>query len=320
MCSSDLAAGEAQAGEMMTPQHKFRIASMSKTFTATVVLQLVEEGKLGLDKSVAEQLPDRSYVRFEKLVRNGYGRKITVRQLLTHTSGLADYISDERFVAGVMNHPQTQWSPKMIFEKYYEYGLDREERFPPGQGFYYSDTNYVLLGLLIEHITGQSLAKNYRERITGPLAMQNTFLEFYEAPRGKSPMSYPYHELVSTQEVNTSFDWGGGGLVSTVEEIDRFLRALLQGKLFQKKATLNTMLSFRPEADARFALGLPGSEYGMGIRRLSFEKRTLIGHSGSWGCIMYYDPAQDLSIVATVNQGLATDQLAKLLQEVVNLH
>ena len=132
------AAGEAQPGEAMTPQHTFRIASISKTFTATVVLQLVEEGKIALDDPVAAPLSNHPYVRFDQLLGDHYGPQITVRQLLTHTSGLADYILDQRFAALVMDHPQTQWSPKLIFEKYYEYALNQQVRFTPGEGYHYS--------------------------------------------------------------------------------------------------------------------------------------------------------------------------------------
>ena len=311
------AAGQVQPGEALTPDHRFRIASMSKTFTATVVLQLIEEGKLALEDRVSDHLDHHSYIKFDRLLKHGYGHQITVRHLLTHQSGLSDFIFDERFAAFVADHPQVQWTPELMFEKYYAYELNDRVRFAPGEGSHYADLNYVLLALLIEHATGQSLAQNYRNRILEPLEMHETFLEFYEEAKGATPMVYPYQGELHTEAINTSFDWGGGGLVSTLEEMDTFLRALLQGELFREASTLDTMLSFRAESDNRFSLGRPMSEYGMGLRRLSTEKHNLVGHSGSWGCIMYYDTEKDLSIVATINQGSNSEALHQLFRQVM---
>ncbi|CCH51843.1 beta-lactamase [Fibrisoma limi BUZ 3] len=307
-----------ETGEAITVGHAFRIASISKLFTATLVLQLIEEGRLALSDRIADRLSGVRYVHPDRLHRFGghdYGQSITVEHLLRHTSGLADYIDNEAFLANVMANPQQHWSAETIMQCFEELKLADKAVAPPGERMHYADTNYVLLAILIEQLTDKPLHQNLTERIFEPLGMDNTYLEFYQPPRGQAPLLYPYVGELSLRHINTSFDWGGGGLVSTHADLHRFIRNLVGGRLFRKPTTLTQMTDFRPENNARFMLGSPTSDYGLGIRRLRFGSYTLIGHSGSWGCVLYYDPEKDVSLSVAVNQMQNDGVLSQLIRQ-----
>jgi D-alanyl-D-alanine carboxypeptidase len=278
--------------EVMTADHKIKIASIGKTFTATVVLQLVEEGYLDLDDTI-DQFLDNPTVNLDSLhVYEGiaYGRKITVKQLLNHSSGIADYMEDPRFVPDVLKYPKKEWSPSKILEKYYEYQTNKKAICRPGEGFNYSDVNYVLLAMIIEQVTGETYHGQLESRIFSPLRMHNSYLEYYEEPRGDKPLSHAYLSTIDlVTEVNTSMDWGGGGIVSTCEELNTFFRALVAGKLFKKESTLKQMIG---EADE----GRGGSDYdyGLGIMKRSLYGLTFYGHGGAYDCDVYYCPERNM--------------------------
>jgi D-alanyl-D-alanine carboxypeptidase len=303
--------------EVMSADHSFKIASIAKTLTATVVLQLVEEGKLNLDDTL-ETFFDSSVVDLDTLhIHDGisYGRGITIRQLLSHTSGIRDYMEDPRFIPFVLEHPEQQWSPEMVIGKYYEWHVNTKAAFPPGDDFIYADPNYVLLAMIIEHVTGSKLAEQYRKRIFGPLGMRNSYLEFYEEPRGSSRLSHAFFGTVDVStSVNTSFDWGGGGVVSTCDELNVFFRALLDGKLFTKNATLKQMLE---AADA----GLGGEEYdyGLGIMKRTIEGFTFYGHGGAYDCDLFYSPEAGISVCTVLNQMNTHGKRDPFLEEAVAL-
>lgn len=295
------AAGMADGkNEVMTADHKFKIASIGKTFTATLVLQLIEEGFLDYDDTVDKFL-DNPAVKLDRLhIYEGvtYGRQITVKQLLNHTSGIADYMEDPRFVPDILEHPQKEWSPAEILEKYYEYQTNEKALFPPGEGFNYSDVNYVLLAMIIERVTGDTYHAQLKSRIFSPLGMDNSYLEYYEEPRGGRPLSHAFLSTIDlVTEVNTSMDWGGGGIVSTCEELNTFFRALVDGKLFKKESTLAQMLG---EADK----GRGGSDYdyGFGIMKRSLHGLTFYGHGGAYDCDVYYCPERNISVCMSMNQ------------------
>lgn len=142
------------------PGDRFRVGSITKTFVATVVLQLVGERKLALEDTVERWLPG--------LVPNG--KRITLRQLLNHTSGLFDYGGDRRFVADAYRHPLKDWTPRQIVA----IATAHKPRFAPGAGWSYSDTNYYVLGLIVEAATQHSLASELRRRIFVPLRLRAT--------------------------------------------------------------------------------------------------------------------------------------------------
>jgi len=286
--------------EAMSADHKFKIASIAKTMTATVVLQLAEEGRLSLDDTL-EEFFESSVVDLDTLhIHKGtsYGRRITVGQLLSHTSGIRDYMEDPRFIPFLLEHPEQQWSPEMILGTYYEWEVNTKAAFPPGEDFIYSDPNYVLLAMIIEKVTDSSLAAQYRKRIFDPLGMSNSYLEFYEEPRGSHPLSHAFFGAADiSTSINTSFDWGGGGVVSTCEEVNVFFRTLLEGRLFTKESTLKQMLA---AADSGF--GGEEYDYGLGIMKRTIEGLTFYGHGGAYDCDLFYSPEAGISVCTVLNQ------------------
>ncbi len=304
------------AAEAMTPGHAYMIASISKTFTATVALQLVEEGRLSLDDTLGEFFAASPFVRLDTLqVYDGVsvGRRVTVRDLLGHTSGLGCYMGgDPRFIEYIIANPETRWTPAMMMDKYFEYHLNRKPAFAPGQGWEYTDTNYMLLALIIEQVTGNPLHMEYRKRILEPLGLADTYLEFYEEPRGTAPLSHAYYGgLDINDNVNTSFDWGGGGIVSTLGDLSTFYRALLKGRLFEKPATLDAMLAGTKDEERW--------NYGFGIKRMMIDGRAFYGHPGAYSCDAYYCPDEDVSVILTINQMNSKDRKENLRGAAVGL-
>jgi len=312
------AAGMADGkNEPMTADHKIKIASIGKTFTATVVLQLIEEGYLHLDDTIDKFL-DNPIVNLDRLhIYEGtaYGRQITIEHLLSHTSGIADYMEDPRFVPDVIKQPKMQYDAAKILNKYYEYETNKNAKFPPGKGFNYSDVNYVLLAMIIERVTGETYHAQLKARIFDPLGMENSYLEHYEEPRGDQPLS---HAFLSTMDlvtdINTSMDWGGGGIVSTCEELNTFFRMLMHGKLFREKTTLGQMLGAADKG-----LGGTDYDYGLGIMKRSIHGLTFYGHGGAYDCDVFYCPDKDISVCMSLNQMSTHGQRDTLLLEAIKL-
>jgi D-alanyl-D-alanine carboxypeptidase len=303
--------------EPMTPRHKFKIASITKAFTATVVLQLVEEGRVRLSDSLGGLFTAADLNLDSLHVHQGiaYGRGIRIEHLLHHTSGIRDYMEDPRFIPDVLANPDRQWSPHAVLATYFAYGTHRQAHFPPGEDWAYADPNYVLLGLVIEKVTGSALHEVFRQRIFEPLGMANTYLEFYEEPRGMAPLSHAYFSDVDLHgDINTSFDWGGGGLVSTVDELNTFFRALLRGEMFTRDETLTPML-----AAADRGLGGEEYDYGLGIMKREICGLTFYGHGGAYDCDCFYCPAEDVSVCMTLNQMLTHGKRDEFVRQAVVL-
>ena len=227
---------------------RFRVGSVTKTFVATIVLQLVGEGRLRLDDTVEERLPG---------VVPG-GQRITVRQLLSHTSGLFDYVDDPRVFAPYAQEPAYAWDPRRLVE----IGVAHPPPFPPGQRFAYSSTNYLLLGLIVEAATGTSLEAQLRERIFEPLGLgQTTFApRFVSGPfvHGHRP---PSHQGVVTgppvdiSREAASWTWAAGAIVSSADDLRRFFATLLGGQLLPP-GLLREMETLVPAGYQRYGLGL----------------------------------------------------------------
>ena len=305
-------------GEPVTKHHQFKIASVTKTFTATVILQMMEEGLLGLDDTLAHYLTEYPFVKLDQLhIKDGksYGHSITIRQLLQHRSGLADLFFDkfQVFMARWTANKQESWNPQKHFAYYYEQDLNEMPFFLPGEGFHYSDVNYFLLGLIIQQVSGTSLAQQYRSRILEPLDMDNSFMEYDETP-SHPPLwadSFMGAENVSKTS-NTSFDWSGGGLVSTTKDLAIFIEALMQGKLFQQSQTLDEMMRDKPT-------DIPVFSYGMGLQKLTLNEKIYYGHSGFWGVQMLYAPEEKRTLCFSINQVQAPFGFYQFTNELLEL-
>ncbi|MEO5499966.1 MAG: serine hydrolase domain-containing protein, partial [Ginsengibacter sp.] len=298
--------------------YSFRTGSMTKPFTAAIVLQLMEEGRLNI-RDLYFDLINREtkniLSRMHLFNKVDCSDKISVLHLLQHRSGLCDYFADdERFSAYVMKHPSQSWNWKLVMEKYFEMGLYNKTAFKPGDGFHYSDTNYLLLAVLIEQLTGKPLHQVFDERIIKPLGLDNTYLEFYQSPKKPLPVVFPYYAIHSLKNVNTSFDWGSGGLISTMKDLDTFIRSLLKGHLFKKEETLSLLLEFNNTiAGNKSRIPL----YGLGIQKKEIQSYSFIGHNSSYGSMMFYDPKQNISIVLSLNQAAAFHKAEWLMNKVV---
>lgn len=285
----------------MTINSRFRIASVTKMITATCIMLLKEEGSINLDSSIVKYL-SASGIDFDKLhvyENQSYGRLITVYQLLTHTSGLPDYFFDgpvnengyTEFMQYILDHPDKQWEPIETINWNIEH---LSPFFAPGKGFHYSDANYALLGMIIEEVSGISLPQFYRSRIFDPLNMHDTYLQFHESDLPGGILSHPYIGDVDLGPINTSADWGSGGLVSTAGDLTKFIRAFADDGIFINSITKDRMLDFVNTGS--------GYSYGLGVIKIPFPEGVVWGHVGFYGSFMMYWPAKNITICGTFNQ------------------
>jgi D-alanyl-D-alanine carboxypeptidase len=272
---------------------RFRIASLTKMFVAVVCLQLVEEQTLSLDQSVTEWLPPE--------FREAFPQPITLRQLLNHTSGLPDPYTDA-FKQAVRANPGRKWQAQDILQ----YVERRSNPLPQGN-FFYSNTNYLLLELIIEKVTGHSLAQEIRQRILTPLAMKDTFLETKEPIPGGFVSGYDQGDEedslkedslknVTQPLINDGLGLGDSGLVSTAPDLVRFMRGLFGGGKLLYGDTLKQMMTL-VDGDQRDSYGL-----GMSYRPTLWGEAW--GHSGKaigFMSDLMYLPAHDMVIVAWTN-------------------
>jgi D-alanyl-D-alanine carboxypeptidase len=235
----------------------FRIGSATKTFVATVVLQLAARHRLSLGDTVARWLP--GVVRGD----GNDGRKITIRELLQNTSGIYDYTDDLPLVASSRGYIRNRYR-SVSSRQLVDIAMRHRPEFRPGTSWGYSNTNYILLGMIIQKVTGQSWAEQVRERIIVPLGLRHTEVPETSTPPWPHPDGYqqftPDGRLVDTTPVNAAWAGAAGGMVSTLSDLDRFLRALTGGRLLPP-AELAQMEKTVP---AR-GLGLPGARYGLGL-------------------------------------------------------
>ena len=276
----------------MSPEGAFRIGSTPSS-TAAVIMQLVEDGVLTLDDPLALWLPEVA----EQLP---YGDQITVRHLLTHTSGLFNVVEHEMYYAdlftamvvdeatGNVTLDCVERDPNDTLARYV-YG--KEAQFEPGTQWRYSNTNYTLLGMIIETAMEMPLADTYRTNIYEPLGMTSTFLDCYEAPLSDIVHGYTGAgaEMADVTELHESVGWSAGGLVSTAPDLVAFARGLFGGALFENPETLAAMTTPAPD-----------STYGLGIM---LQEETM-GHSGyiaGFRSVLNYAPELDTVVVMFYN-------------------
>jgi D-alanyl-D-alanine carboxypeptidase len=280
----------------LRPDDPFRAASVTKAVTAATAVRLAAEGRWDLDNPVTPLLPLNLVALLRELEGLQNVDALTIRRLLSHTSGLPDYFFRERFQARVQADPNRMWRPAELVEAAIE---ANRLAFLPGTDFSYGDTGYVLVGLAIERLVDRPLADAYRSLIFAPLRMDATYLEWHEPPRG-SDVSHHYDGQRDLLPMNTSFDWAGGGLVTTAGDLVRFLHGLFGGALFDERwsAELTSWrdgLRWPPDSSARYL------RYGLGIGVNLACGEEIIGTTGVWGAFAYFWPAGSAAIAGTVN-------------------
>jgi len=303
----EVAAGVADivTREPVVPGSRFRIASVTKPFVAAATLRLVEDGRLSLDDTVDELL-HRGY---DELLRDGgYDTgAITLRHLLTHTSGIYDFASDAYdasisggFTAVCHEDPGRRWTR---FEQI-GFAMSHGKPYgPPGTVFGYSDTGACLVGEIIERTTGRTMGEAIRELVGyDRLGLTHTWQETIEPePAHLPPLSHQYEGPMDVADMDASVDlYGGGGLMSTCGDIARFFRGLVQGEVFnvpETLATMTTTLQGIPRADGTPIDDNP-AKAAMYLFRAHIGGETWWGHGGYWGTTVFTCPARDVTIVA----------------------
>ncbi len=298
------AEGEFKDGTEVTTFHPFHSASIGKTFTATAIVLLQEEGKLQFDDPILKYLSPEIMDSLHIYEGVDYSNQITVAHLLQHQSGLPDFFEDEPANGPSMRELLVTdtahfWTPMelLLFAK-----DQMEPHFPPGKGYHYSDTEYILLGMIIENIRGHALHQVLEERIFRPLNMNHTCMHLRSKPierTGKMAELYVEDKEISTH-TSLSLDWAGGGLLTTCQDLLTFEEALINGKIVSP-ASLEQMQNWTRESK--------GMYYGFGFRKFVLKELfftlpdvNLLGHSGSTGSFMYYCPQWDVYLMGTFNQ------------------
>ncbi|MGA5356562.1 serine hydrolase domain-containing protein [Streptomyces purpurascens] len=254
---------------------RFRAGSVTKTLVATVMLQLQAEGRVDLDATVDHYLPG--------LVRgNGHdGTKITVRQLMNHTSGIFNFTDDATFAKKVLgiDFLETRyddWTPQQVIAL----ALENPPQFEPGTSWKYSNTNYLLLGLIVEKLTGRPYAEEIERRVTGPLGMRATRFPGRDphvpAPtRHYSTFTEDPGKTYDVTELNPSWAWAAGEMISNSADLNRFFSALFGGRLLRPAQLRQMTRTVSTEGN------LPGQRYGLGL--IEYETSCGVpvwGHSG----------------------------------------
>ncbi|MEU9796631.1 serine hydrolase domain-containing protein [Streptomyces sparsogenes] len=295
---------------------QFRVGSNTKTVTATLVLQQVAEGRISLADSVEKWLPG--------LVKGG--ENITVRMLLNHTSGLGDFLLTPEFLPSLTGRQQRTWRPEDLL------AITPEQDPPakPGEKYSYSNANYAALGLILEKATGSSLAELIEQRITKPLGMKDSFLATNaDWPTGKQHVTgyepdaerlrdilSPTVELpegvgfkgperpegnIDTAAIDPSWAWAAGAMVSTAQDWQRFLTALMSGELLPK-AQMRQM---------RTTVAAPeeGGGYGLGLMKVNTACGTVWGHTGGlpgYSSEIYTDAGghRSVAVLTSTNFGI----------------
>lgn len=295
----------------LQPHDPFRAASVTKAVTAAVAVKLAEEGQWALDNPITTHVPSRQIACLHALNGHDSLDHITLRRLLNHTSGLPDYFFDEGFQARVHTEPKRMWRPEELVQAAANTG---RLLFRPGTDFTYGDTGYVMVGLALENLLNRPLADVYREIILDPLGMDATYFEWHEAPRGID-VSHHYDGDRDLYDVNTSYDWAGGGLVTTAFDLVKFLRGLFGGVILtkgglQEMTSWRTDVRWRPKSSARYL------KYGLGLGTWLAYGEELIGVTGIWGAFGWYWPEGDMCIAGTLN--LVGADRAALLDEIIH--
>ncbi len=285
----------------------FAVASVTKTFVAAVVMQLVEEGRLSLDDRLS---------RWVSGIPNG--SRITVRQMLQHTSGIRDIFDSPRYVRLVEGRQGHVWTFSEIK------ALIGAPLFAPGAGWRYSNSNYILLGRIVERVTGMGIARAIRTRILGPLGLRDTWFQGAESQDQQVAMGYhrvngrwkAYGDGTGLRPYTSmaTFVWAAGAMVSTPADLARWARALYGGTVRTAKG--GRILS---AASVRLMTTFNDRKYGLGTRKTTLGDRVAWGHGGSldgFETSMWYLPRIDASVVVTWNRYLhESDDLARKLAE-----
>jgi len=289
----------------MTPSTPVYISSVTKLYTAVAIMKLYEAEVLSLDDQISGVLPADLIRGIHVYQGKDYSGEITIRQLLSHSSGIADYYTEKagdgkNLFELLVEKPEKQWTIEETIARARD---DLEPHFPPDTGTFYSDTNFQLLGMIIEKLTHKPLYLVFEDFFFHPLGLKHTWLSgFSEIPDVQSaiPADVFYQETDITRVRSNSAYWADGGIISTAEEMIIFLKALREGKIISEE-TLALMHNWHN-------LSFP-MQYGYGTMYFNLPPSMgqvtglapLWGHSGSTGSFLYYSEDLDIYIAGSLN-------------------
>lgn len=288
------------AGDVaMRPHDKFRAGSIMKSFLAAVTLQHVEEGTLSLAQTLPELLPDAVTGRIPNADR------ITLRMLLNHTSGIAEWLTPDVLVL-ILDDPRRIWTA----DDYIAFAAALPPVFEPGESWSYSNTNYTVLGRVLERAAGQSWRSQVRQRIIEPLGLEDTGLPEPGDPTITGDHTHGYDDIggqildLTYMDPSMAGAAGGHALVTTAADLGQFLDALLAGSLFTDDDSLIEMTTMVEAPQVEHDMP---HFYGLGVESFTLPDGTeVIGHSGSTGghaVMMFRATEHDTTIVAATNTG-----------------
>jgi D-alanyl-D-alanine carboxypeptidase len=285
------------AGVAVTPETAFSLASMTKTFVAALTLSLIEDGVFGLDDPVAGLLPSLAI-----------DQRITVRQLLDHTSGLHDFFLAPGIDRALRGAPAAAWTAEQAL------GYVGKPYFAPGTGWRYSNTNYLLLGLIAERVTGHSLAAELRARFLDPLGLSTAYVQVAEAPRGPTAHGYrfdgpgPARPPIDLSDGSAAMPFtsvvsasgGAGALAASSTDAARWGRLLYGGRVLAP----SSLALMAAEVDL-VSTHRPSTPYGLGVQAVDIAGHPTLGHSGRFlgfrGAVRYLLD-EEVSIAVLTNQ------------------
>ena len=297
------ASGNSTASGPLRAEMHFDIGSTTKNFVAALVLKLAEEGPLSLDDPLSRWLPGFAWV----------DNRATIRQLLNNTSGIYNFTENSNFWGAVLGQPGRSWTPREVLDYL------GPPYFLPGADWRYSNTNYTLLGMIVQEATGSEVSSELRRRLLDPLGLADTVLP-PEEPLPAS-MAHGWSDIdrdgvyvdfsLFPRTALHSATWTAGAMVSTPADLARWAQALFEGRVLAPDS-LERMLDFVPVSVS----GIPMTGYGLGAERIDFAGRTFWGHGGDipgYAAIMLYEPQERVSIVLLFNQDETGAQGAAVL-------
>jgi D-alanyl-D-alanine carboxypeptidase len=290
----------------MTKDTLIYVASITKLYTATAIMRLYEKGALSLDDPIGRYLPKELIRGIHVYKGKDYSHEITIKELLSHTSGIADYYTEKpkggkNLFELFLEKPERSWTVDETIERARN---DLRPNFQPGTDASYSDTNFQLLGKVIEAVTGKSLHTVYEDFIFRPLTLKHTWLIGHPEPQpapSATPADVFYKDMNISKTRSNGAYWADGGIVSTAEEMIIFLKGLNEGRIISGD-TLKLMHHWHK---LQFPL-----QYGYGTMYFKLpwvitkvmRVPLLWGHSGSTGSFLYYSDDLNLYIAGSINQ------------------
>lgn len=291
----------------LRPDQPYFIASVTKLYVTAVLLKLRSEKWLNLQNKISEYFSDDILHELHQFKGIEHSKNITIKHLMSNTSGIPDYFS-----ADVIKELTAGKDQSWGFEKTIASAKQKKPKFAPGKKAQYSDTNYQLLGRIIETITQKDIHTVFKEFIFDELKLENTYLYEDVNDKGPAPIYYKEKEIYLPKYMSSIGP--EGGIVSTARESMIFLKAFINGHFFPKDY-------FNELKDWKLLFGPGLFFYGVGIasQPISIKemKNGLIGHWGQTGAFSFYHPKTDLYFTGTVNQFYGQSVAAKMMMKII---